>query len=426
MHMESARLPFHVLVKPIGAICNLECEYCFYLKKKDLFPDSTSFRMSDTVLEEFTRQYIRTQPGSTREVVFSWQGGEPTLMGVNFFRKAIDFQKKYARNGLTVKNTMQTNGTLMNDEWGEFLQENNFLVGISIDGPEEIHDKFRPDVKGKGSFSSVMHGLEILKKHQVDFNTLTCVQRHNGDYPDTVYDFLKAIGSTFMQFIPVVEKDKETLVSYRSVKPEQYGLFLNGIFDRWLENKDVGKIFVQDFDVVLALSMGYSSPICVHAKTCGRAVAIEHNGDLFSCDHYVTREDELGNILKDQLSSMIDGMKQVKFGNDKKDLLPNYCQNCEYLNVCNGGCPKDRLIETPGGEPGLNYLCAGYKLFYSHSFPVFNKMAEAIRLGLTASEYKNVDGVKANAFRRKYGITGRNDECPCGSKKKYKKCCGMN
>ncbi len=426
MYAGSTKLPFHVLAKPIGAICNLDCEYCFYLKKKELFPDSKSFRMSDTVLEEFTRQYIYAQPESAKEIVFSWQGGEPTLLGVDFFRKAVDYQKKYTRSGLAIKNTIQTNGTLLDDEWGEFLNENNFLVGISIDGSEEIHNRFRPDVKGQGSFCGVMRGLEVLKKYRAEFNTLTCVQRHNGDYPVEVYDFLKEIGSTFMQFIPVVENDDETTVSDRSVKPEQYGRFLNGVFDRWLDNHDVGTIFIQDFDVALSLLMGLPSPVCVHAKTCGRAVAVEHNGDLFSCDHYVTREDQIGNIFSQQLHTMIDGIKQTKFGNDKRDLLPKYCRECEYLNICNGGCPKDRIISAPDGAPGLNYLCAGYKLFYSHTFPVFNTMAEVIRLGLTASEYKNVNKAKAEQYRKKYGIVGRNDECPCGSGKKFKKCCGMS
>jgi uncharacterized protein len=423
--ISAAHTPFHILAKPIGAICNLDCEYCFYLKKKDLFPESKSFRMSDSVLEEFTRQYILSQPETAREIVFSWQGGEPTLMGVDFFRKAIDYQRKYERPGMAVKNTIQTNGTLLDDRWGEFLSGNKFLVGISIDGPEEMHDKFRPDVKGNGSFAEVMRGLDILKSHRVDFNTLTCVQSHNGDYPAEVYDFLKEIGSKFMQFIPIVEKDGETLVSYRSVRPEQYGRFLAGVFDRWVEQNDVGNIFVQDFDVSLSLIMGLPSPICVHAETCGRAVAIEHNGDLFSCDHYVTREDQIGNVMTEQLRSMLDGLKQTKFGDDKKDLLPRYCRECEYLHVCNGGCPKDRLIDTPDGEPGLNYLCAGYKIFYSHSFPVFEKMAEAIRLGKTASYYKNLNKIKQDRFKKTYGAVGRNDACPCGSGRKYKKCCGV-
>jgi uncharacterized protein len=423
--ISAAHTPFHILAKPIGAICNLDCEYCFYLKKKDLFPESKSFRMSDSVLEEFTRQYILSQPETAREIVFSWQGGEPTLMGVDFFRKAIDYQRKYERPGMAVKNTIQTNGTLLDDRWGEFLSGNKFLVGISIDGPEEMHDKFRPDVKGNGSFAEVMRGLDILKSHRVDFNTLTCVQSHNGDYPAEVYDFLKEIGSKFMQFIPIVEKDGETLVSYRSVRPEQYGRFLADVFDRWVEQNDVGNIFVQDFDVSLSLIMGLPSPICVHAETCGRAVAIEHNGDLFSCDHYVTREDQIGNVMTEQLRSMLDGLKQTKFGDDKKDLLPRYCRECEYLHVCNGGCPKDRLIDTPDGEPGLNYLCAGYKIFYSHSFPVFEKMAEAIRLGKTASYYKNLNKIKQDRFKKTYGAVGRNDACPCGSGRKYKKCCGV-
>lgn len=426
MHVESATLPIHIITKPIGAICNLDCEYCFYLKKKDLFPESRTFRMSDAVLEEFTRQCIQTQPKRAKEVVFSWQGGEPTIMGVDFFRKAVEYQKKFARHGMHIKNTIQTNGTLLDEKWGEFLHENDFLVGISIDGPEEIHDMFRPDVKGKGSFSEVMRGLEVLKKHRVDFNTLTCVQSYNGDHPEPVYDFLTEIGSTFFQFIPIVEKEKDVHVSYRSVKPEQYGYFLSGIFDRWLEKSDVGKIFIQDFDVTLSIMMGLPSPVCIHAETCGRAVALEHNGDVFSCDHYVTRENQIGNVMREQLHTMVDGIKQTGFGTDKRDSLPKYCRECTYRNVCNGGCPKDRIFFTPEGEPGLNYLCAGYKIFYSHSFPVFAKMAKAIRLGMTASEYTAVDKIKKDNFKKTFGVIGRNDVCPCGSGKKYKKCCGVN
>ncbi len=382
IHNDKARAEFHVLAKPIGPICNLDCEYCFYLQKKALFPDSKNFRMTDSVLENFTRKYIEAQPMGTQKIDFAWQGGEPTLMGVDFFRKAIEYQRTYARPGMTITNSLQTNGTLLDDKWGKFLHDNGFLVGLSVDGPEEIHNRFRLDKKGRGSFQEVMHGLEILQKHSVEFNTLTVVQSHNSRYPREVYDFLKDCGSTFLQFIPIVEPDSDDTVTYRSVPPESYGSFLNGV-DRWLEQSDVGEIFVQDFDLLLSQVMGMPATLCVHAETCGRSVAIEHNGDLFSCDHFVNREDQIGNVLQHTMVSMLDGPQQTKFGQDKRDALPQYCLDCEFLEYCNGGCPKDRLVETPAGEPGLNYLCQGYKTYYSHTIPTFEKMAEALRMGPT-------------------------------------------
>ena len=424
IHNEKARAEFHVLAKPIGPICNLDCEYCFYLQKKALFPESKNFRMTDSVLENFTRKYIEAQPMGTQKIDFAWQGGEPTLMGVDFFRKAIGYQRTYARPGMTITNSLQTNGTLLDDEWGKFLHDQGFLVGLSIDGPEEIHNKFRLDKKGRGSFREVMHGLEMLQKHSVEFNTLTVVQSHNSQYPLEVYDFLKDCGSTFFQFIPIVEPDPNDTVTYRSVPPERYGSFLNGVFDRWLEQSDVGEIFVQDFDLLLSQVMGMPATLCVHAETCGRSVAIEHNGDLFSCDHFVNREDQIGNVLQHTMVSMLDGPQQTKFGQDKRDGLPQYCLDCEFLEYCNGGCPKDRLVETPAGEPGLNYLCEGYKTYYSHTIPTFEKMAEALRMGRPASDYKMVDRVRQRQYAEQFGKVGRNDPCPCGSGKKYKKCCG--
>jgi len=419
-----ARSEFHVLAKPIGPICNLDCEYCFYLTKKDLFPETRNFRMTDEVLEKFTRQYIESQPAEARQVDFAWQGGEPTLMGIDFFQKALTYQQKYARPGMRITNSLQTNGTLLNDEWGEFLHDHEFLVGLSVDGPEEIHDKFRLDKKGGGSFTGVMRGLEVLQKHQVEFNTLTVVQSDNSRHPGEVYDFLKGIGSTFLQFIPIVEKEPAEEVSYRSVPSAQYGQFLSGVFDRWLAQEDVGKIFVQDFDLLLAQVMGMPSTLCVHAETCGRSVAIEHNGDLFSCDHFVNREDQIGNVMSHAMADMLDGAQQTKFGRDKHDALPRFCLDCDFLDYCNGGCPKDRILNAPDGEPGLNYLCAGYKVYYEHTIPTFQKMAECLRMGRPASDYKVVDRLKRREYEEQNGKVGRNDPCPCGSGKKFKKCCG--
>lgn len=291
---------------------------------------------------------------------------------------------------MRITNSFQTNGTRLDDDWAQFFRDNEFLVGISIDGPEDLHDEFRPDKKGYGSFHEVMDGLELLKKHGVLFNTLTCVQSSNSSYPVKIYRFLKDIGSTHLQFIPIVEPQPDGGVSYRSVNPKKYGTFLCGVFNEWLKRKDVGRIYVQDFDVTLSILAGYPSPICIHAETCGHAMAIEHNGDLYSCDHFVFPEYKLGNIMEKQAKAMHESAGQQKFGLDKRDKLPAYCRQCDFLKVCNGGCPKDRIIDTPDGEQGLNYLCQGYKTFYAHSYPVFKKMVKCLELGYAPSEYKNV------------------------------------
>lgn len=388
--MGNFSLPYNVIAKPIGAICNLDCEYCYYLEKEDLYPDTKSFKMSGEVLESYIRQYIHSQPFGTKEVTFVWQGGEPTLLGLPFFRKAFALQQKYARPGMNITNSFQTNGTRLHDDWARFFKDHDVLVGISIDGPEEIHDEFRPDKSGNGSFQQVMQGLELLKKHDVRFNTLTCVQSDNSSYPVKIYRFLKSIGSTHMQFIPIVEPMPDGSVSYRSVHPKKYGTFLNGVFNEWLRQDDIGVIFVQDFDVTLNLVYGNPSPVCVHAETCGHALAIEHNGDLYSCDHFVYPEFRLGNILDEKMLDMHESERQERFGMDKKDRLPEYCLKCDFLSVCNGGCPKDRIVETPDGEPGLNYLCQGYKTFYAHSVPVFKKMAKALEMGYPARDYKKI------------------------------------
>ncbi len=390
--MSNFTSPYNVIAKPTGAICNLDCEYCYYLEKEDLYPGTKSFKMSEEVLDSYVRQYIYSQPADTAEVNFVWQGGEPTLMGLGFFRKAFALQQKYARPGMNIVNSFQTNGTRLNDDWAEFFREHDVLVGISIDGPEDMHDYFRPDKKGEGSFRQVMEGLEFLKKHNVRFNTLTCVQSDNSSYPVKIYRFLKDIGSTHLQFIPIVEPMPDGSVSYRTVHPQKYGAFLNGVFNEWLRQGDVGRIFVQDFDVALNLVFGNPSPICIHAETCGHALAIEHNGDLFSCDHFVFPEYKLGNIMDQRMKEMHESERQEKFGMDKRDRLPQFCRECEFLSICNGGCPKDRFIETPDGEPGLNYLCQGYKKFYAHTVPVFKKMARCIEMGRPASDYKMIKG----------------------------------
>jgi uncharacterized protein len=388
---------FHLLTKPVGPICNLDCKYCFYLEKEKLYPGESQWRMDDVVLEEYIRQYIRSQP--VPEINFAWQGGEPTLLGVDFFRKAVALQKKYGA-GKTIFNAIQTNGTLFDDEWCEFLAANRFLVGLSVDGPAELHDKYRVDKRQQPTFGAVMRGLELLKKHGVEFNTLTVVNRANSQQPLEVYHFLKSIGSQFLQFIPLVERaapaemksagydfaapplpgqtENVSAVTPWSVEAEQYGKFLCAIFDEWVRC-DVGKTFVQLFDVALGNWMGLGSSLCVFAEKCGAALAIEHNGDLYSCDHYVYPRHKLGNVMNQSLGEMVNSPQQVSFGSDKFDSLPKFCRDCEVRFACNGECPKHRFIKTPDGEDGLNYLCPAYKKFFNHINPAMRTMSHLLR-----------------------------------------------
>jgi uncharacterized protein len=388
---------FHILTKPVGPICNLDCKYCFYLEKEKLYPGENQWRMSDAVLEEYVRQYIHNHPVS--EINFAWQGGEPTLLGVEFFRKAVELQEKYA-GGKAISNAIQTNGTLLDDEWCEFLAANQFLVGLSIDGPAELHDKYRMDKRQQPTFGAVMRGLELLKKHGVEFNTLTVVNRANSQQPLEVYRFLKSIGSQFLQFIPLVERaapaemktagydfaapplpgqpENVSAVTPWSVEAGQYGIFLCAIFDEWVRH-DVGNTFVQLFDVALGNWMGLGSSLCVFAEKCGAALAIEHNGDLYSCDHYVYPRHKLGNVMNQSLGEMVNSPQQVKFGNDKLNSLPKFCRDCEVRFACSGECPKHRFIKTPDGEDGLNYLCPAYKKFFNHIDPAMRTMARLLR-----------------------------------------------
>ncbi|HEV2691972.1 MAG TPA: anaerobic sulfatase maturase [Verrucomicrobiae bacterium] len=396
--------PFHVLTKPVGPICNLDCKYCFYLEKEKLYPGESQWRMSDAVLAEYIRQYIRSQ--LVTEINFAWQGGEPTLLGVDFFRKAVALQQQFA-NGKIISNAIQTNGTLLDDEWCEFLAQHKFLVGLSIDGPRELHDRYRVDKRQQPTFDKVMRGLELLKKHGVEFNTLTVVNSANSLAPLEVYRFLKGIGSQFLQFIPLVEraaptemktegydfaapplpgrKTETSPVTPESVDAAQYGTFLCAIFDEWVRH-DVGTTFVQLFDTALGNWMGLGSSLCVFAEKCGAALAIEHNGDLYSCDHYVYPRYKLGNVMNQSLGAMVRAPQQIRFGNEKSDTLPKYCRKCEVRFACNGECPKHRFTTTPEGEDGLNYLCAGYKKFFNHIDPHMKTMERLLRAQRPPSE----------------------------------------
>jgi len=392
------------MAKPIGAKCNLDCTYCFYLEKENLYPDTRNFRMSDAVLERYTRDYIAAQPGT--EVNFAWQGGEPTLLGVDFFQKVVELQRRHAGRR-TITNALQTNGTLLDDAWGRFLHENRFLVGLSIDGPRELHDLYRVDRGQKPTFDRVMAGLDCLKRHHIEFNTLTVVNRQNSLHPQEIYHFLKAIGSGFMQFIPLVERpapasdtsglklaappvvsrdaDGATEVTSWSVRSADYGTFLNGIFDEWIRH-DVGQVFVQIFDVTLANWYGEGPGICVFSEKCGGALALEHNGDVYSCDHYVYPEYRLGNLTTQSLGDMAASFQQRQFGSDKSTTLPRYCRECDVRFACHGECPKHRFLRTPDGEPGLNYLCTAYKTFFHHAKPYMDEMVRLLRAGQSPAD----------------------------------------
>lgn len=391
-----ASAPFHIMVKPIGPKCNLDCSYCFYLEKEMLYGDGERWKMDDATLDAYVRRYIEAQP--TDPVTFAWQGGEPTLLGVDYFEKVVRLQKQYGQ-GRQIENAFQTNGTLLNDEWARFLKRENFLVGLSIDGPEELHDAYRVTRGGKGSFADVMRGLEVLKKHKVAFNTLTCVNRGNQDKGPEVYAFLKGIGSRYQQFIPIVERlpdaeakrlglwyatppkvseDDDNLnapVTEWSVQPKAYGRFMWGIFKRWVQ-QDVGRIYVQLFDVALGKWAGIPGGLCVFSEECGRALAIEHDGSLYSCDHYVYPEFRLGSIREQSMTELVESPRQRAFGKAKKSTLPKYCRECEVRFACNGGCPKQRFILTPDEEPGLHYLCSGYKFIFKKMDPYMKAMAE--------------------------------------------------
>lgn len=422
----AAGRPFHVMTKPIGPICNLDCRYCFYLEKEAIYAGEWKWAMPEDVLETYIRQYIESQ--DVPEISFAWQGGEPTLLGVGFFERVVAIQRKYAA-GKTIHNAFQTNGTLLDDEWGRFLKRENFLVGLSVDGPEDLHDLNRVDKKGAGTYRAVMAGLRVLKTHGVEFNTLTVVSRRNAQEPERVYTYLKGIGSKFIQFIPLVERVAPTVplrvggrawnagltlmgppklekgvggsgvvdasgrgeVSPWTVDPEGYGKFLCAVFDQWVR-RDVGKVFVQLFDVTLGKwieKMGYGpvgGGLCVFAETCGDAMALEHNGDLFACDHFVYPEHRLGNVRETSLRAMVDSAQQRKFGTDKRDTLPAYCRACEVRFACNGECPKHRFAYTPEGEAGLNYLCPAYQRFFRHVDGPMRAMARLVAGGRPAAE----------------------------------------
>jgi uncharacterized protein len=435
--VSAAPSAFHLLAKPTGAQCNLDCDYCFFLSKEMLYPNSR-LRMSDEQLDDYLRQLIEAHAGAPA-VTIAWQGGEPTLMGLEFFRRSVEIAERYLEPGQRAVHTIQTNGTLIDAEWARFFKDNDYLVGISIDGPQEIHDAYRVTKGGRGSFAKVMNGLAHLRDARVEFNALTTLHAANAGRGAEVYRFLRDdCGARFIQFIPIIERVPEATrdgsvpwsswrdrplyvqqgeaVTGRSISAEQYGRFLIDVFEEWVR-RDIGEVYVQMFDVALANWFGEPPGLCVHSETCGLALALEHNGDLYSCDHFVEPDYNLGNIAETPMIDLVGSARQQQFGQAKLETLPQQCLGCDVRFACHGGCPKDRFIETAEGEPGLNYLCSGYLSFFHHIDEPMRRMCELLAQGRAPSE---LVGIYAAQDARR----SRNDPCTCGSARKWKQCHG--
>jgi uncharacterized protein len=407
---------FQVFAKPAGAACNLECRYCYYLKKKDLYRNGGSLRMSDDILEEYIVQHMDASSG--REVRFSWHGGEPTILGVDYFRKVVALQRTHQPEGKKITNGIQTNGTLLDEEWCQFFASVGFTVGISLDGPRKLHDPYR---LGKGeapTHEQAMRGYRLLREHGVACDALCVVHAGNVPHPLEVYRFFKEIGVTSIGFLPLVERTPSGGVTALTAPPAAFGDFLSTIFDEWL-TRDIGRVSVQIFEEAIATAFGREHGLCIFRETCGNIPVVEHNGDFFSCDHFVDGAHCLGNIRKTPLASLLESKEQRAFGLAKRDRLPRFCRACEVLSMCNGGCPKDRFLLTADGEEGLNYLCAGYKRFFAHCRPFVAQVAALSQERPTESGLVPA----ATGSARRSAKIGRNDPCPCGSGKKYKKCC---
>jgi serine-type anaerobic sulfatase-maturating enzyme len=454
---QNAPAYFHVLAKPTGAICNLDCEYCFFLSKEALYPGSP-FRMKNDVLEAYIRQMIESQAGPL--VTIAWQGGEPTLMGLEFFEGAMEMVQKYARLGMQIEHTIQTNGTKIDRDWCLFFKKHNFLVGLSLDGPREMHDAYRVDKSGQGTFDQVLAAARKLQQYKVEFNILCTVHAANAGHPLQVYRFFRdEVKTQFIQFIPIVERstpellpianrgwgdqnlptpaELETLpvaksskrplytldgnlVTERSVTAEAWGRFLIAIYDEWVRN-DVGQVFVQLFDSALGSWYGSGASLCIHQETCGMALALEHTGDLYSCDHFVEPRFLLGNIMEEHMLTMVASDQQVKFGNNKRDTLPQYCLDCEVRFACHGGCPRNRFTKTPDGEDGLNYLCAGYRAFFNHVDYPMKLMAALLKQGRYADEVMGILAAEETAERKTGDAEGDGSGSAARGKKKRRR-----
>lgn len=431
----SRAFAFHVMAKPIGPRCNLDCKYCYYLEKAAHYPETHRFRMADDVLDCYIRDYVAAQVSAgIREIWFSWQGGEPTMLGREYFERIVALQARHCPSGHRIRNALQTNGTLIDADWAQFLHDQEFLVGISIDGPPALHDRYRRDRRDLPSSDRVLAGLDQLLRHRVEVNILAVVNNLTARQPLEVYRYLRGLGVEFLQFIPVVERRltgqplapppqpgaPDAMVTPWSVRPADYGRFLCAVFDEWRRH-DVGRVFVQLFDVQLAIWMGKPASLCIYAETCGKGLALEHNGDLYACDHYVYPEYRLGNIAETPIGVLADLPVQRQFGSDKQALLPETCRQCQWKFACNGGCPKHRFMPSPdnGGER-LNYFCQSHKMFFAHAAPHFDTMAQLIRMGEPPARIMQM--LPQSAATRIH--TARNAPCPCGSGRKHKHCCG--
>jgi uncharacterized protein len=415
--MAKASREFQVFAKPGGAICNLDCHYCYYLEKKDIYPKNTSFRMSDDILEAYIVQHI--DASSAPVINFSWHGGEPTVLGLDYFRKIVELQRRHQPLGRQIRNGIQTNGTLLDEDWCHFLTAEGFGVGLSLDGPKELHDLYRVSKKQRSTHEEVMRGYALLQKHRIPFDILCVVHDQNVQHPTEVYRFFKQIGARYLGFLPLVERqpDKHS-VSNRTVPAEAFGDFLCTIFDEWL-SRDIGHMKVQIFEEAIGTAFGQNHGLCIFRQACGDIPVIEHTGDFFSCDHFVDLKHRLGNIRDTPFVDLLESPSQRVFGQAKLDKLPRYCKTCEVLGMCNGGCPKDRFILAPDGERGLNYLCAGYKRFFTYCLPFVTELSAQWR-----EQQSGGQKLPAPEEATKINVkTGRNDPCPCGSGRKYKKCC---
>ena len=413
-----ASRPFQVFAKPIGSICNLDCQYCYYLGKERLYPEGGPFRMAEDVLEQYIVQHIAAYPDSV--IHFHWHGGEPTLLGLAYFRRIVALQQKHLPANRRIANAMQTNGTLLDEDWCRFLASERFTVGLSLDGPAEMHDTYRVTKTGEPTHKEAMRGYELLHRHKVPCDILCVVNADNVRFPTRVYRFYKEIGARYVGFLPLVEgrPEEDNGVSRRTVPSRFLGTFYAAIFDEW-KSRDIGRVTVQNFEEVAMTALGQEHALCIFRETCGDVPVVEYNGDFYTCDHFVEAEHRLGNIREESLADLLENPVQRAFGRAKSDGLPRYCRACEVLDMCHGGCPKDRLLRTPDGEAGLNYLCEGYRLFFNHCRPFVRELANQHRRRRPGQKRTRHPDASGEARAK----VGRNDPCPCGSGKKYKKCC---
>ena len=414
--MVTASTEFQVFVKPIGAACNLDCRYCYYLEKQQLYPKDAPLRMPEDLLEDYIAQHIAACPIPT--VLFSWHGGEPTLLGVDYFRRIVEIQRRHRISGREIVNDLQTNGTLLDEEWCRFLAAEGFYVGLSLDGPRELHDAYRVSKGGKPSHAQAINGLQLLQRYGIHCDVLCVVHAGNVGHPLAVYRFFKEAGIRHLVFLPLVKRAEDGGVTAETVAAQAYGAFLCAVFDEWVR-EDIGRINVLNFEEAARPEQGAEHALCVFRPTCGELPVLEHNGDFYSCDHFVDPEHRLGNIRDRSLIEVLEDPAQRAFGQAKRDSLPHSCRICAVLDCCNGGCPKDRFVGAPDGESGANYLCAGYKAFFTHARPAMRRLASYVQTGRSIEGFAKL----IRSADAKGSTAGRNDPCPCGSGRKYKKCC---